>query len=127
MPYWKISQNYYFWSKAEKDLQKSKALVAQGIPYLEKALYLGQDVRNYQELLWAMEYYNEKLDYSRMVFINKQVLAKNPPDAIAYHMNLALAYQALGKKDKAREHALEVGKLDPAQQPAVDNFLRELQ
>lgn len=126
MPYWKISQNYYFWSLAEKDPVKAKELVAQGIPYLEKALYLSQDVRNYQELLWAMQYYNDMQDYPKIIYINKRVLAFNPRNALPFHMNLALAYKELGQKDKAREHALQVETIDPSQKPVVDNFMQSL-
>lgn len=126
MPYWKISQNYNFWAQTQHDPVKAKELIAQGIPFFEKAIYLGQGARTYQELLWVMQYYNEVHDYPRIVFINKLVLGFNPQNALPFHMNLALAYKELGQKDKAKEEALQVEQLDPSQKPIVDNFIQNL-
>ncbi|MEK7519701.1 MAG: O-antigen ligase family protein [Patescibacteria group bacterium] len=126
IPYWKIAQNYYFASQAESDPEKKAAVRAQGVPYFEKALWLGYDVRNYQEVLWAMEYYNDRKDYEKIMYLNKLVLSRNPPDAYSYHMNLAIAYKELGMNTQAREHAHAVGELEPSLREAVDNFLKEL-
>ena len=83
-------------------------------------------MRNYQEVLWAMEYYNDRKDYEKIMYLNKLVLSRNPPDAYSYHMNLAIAYKELGMNTQAREHAHAVGELEPSLREAVDNFLKEL-
>ncbi len=114
MPYWKIAQNYHFMGQDEK-----------GIPYVEKAFYLGFGARSYKELQWVAEYYNAKQDYVKIVFLNKKIIVQ-APELVWPHMNLAIAYANLGQKDKAKEHAQKVGELNHAQQPAVDNFLKSL-
>lgn len=121
-PYWKIAQNYHFLGNDDK-----------AIPYAEKAFWLGYNIRTYKELQWVIEYYTEKLNnyptkenFAKLVFFNK-IIAKHEPTLVWPQMNLAIAYANLGQKDKAKEFALKVGELDPAQQEAVSNFLKALE
>ncbi len=117
IPYWKIAQNYQFMGSDE-----------QGIPYLEKALYLGQSIRAAKELLWAEKYYVQKEDLTKIIYIDQRMLQAGVDDTevIRLHMNMAVVYAKLGKKEKAIEHAQAIAKLDPAQKEAVDNFIKEL-
>ncbi|MBI5913323.1 O-antigen ligase family protein [Candidatus Azambacteria bacterium] len=117
MPYWKIAQAYHFMGSDEK-----------GIPYLEKALYLGQGVRTAKEVLWAEKYYVEHEDLVKIIYIDQRMLQAGVDDAeaIRLHMNMAVVYAKLGKKEKAIEHAQAIAQLDPSQREAVDNFIKEL-
>ena len=117
IPYWKIAQAYQFMGSEEK-----------GIPYLEKALYLGQSIRTAKEVLWAEKYYVQKEDLAKIIYIDKLMLNAGVDDkeAIRLHMNMAVVYAKLGTKEKAIEHAQAIARLDPAQREAVDNFIKEL-
>lgn len=117
IPYWKIAQAYHFMGSDEK-----------GIPYLEKALYLDQDIRIAKEVLWAEKYYVQKEDFTKIIYIDQRMLGTGVDDkeAIRLHMNMAVVYAKLGKKEKAQEHAEAIARLDPSQKPAVDNFINSL-
>lgn len=117
IPYWKISQSYHF-----------KGDDAHAIPYLEKALYLGHNVRDVREILWAEKYYVEHQDLAKVIYIDKQMIGMGVDDKekIRLHMNMAVAYAQLGNKEKAKEHAEAIAQLDPSQKEAVNGFLQSL-
>lgn len=117
IPHWKIAQAYQFMGNDEK-----------GIPYLEKALYLGQSIRSAKEVLWAEKYYVQNEDLVKIIYIDQRMLQAGVEDkeAVRLHMNMAVVYAKLGKKEKAIEHAQAIAKLDPTQKEAVDNFINSL-
>lgn len=117
IPHWKIAQAYHFMENDEK-----------GILYLERALYLGQSIRSAKEVLWAEKYYVQNEDLVKIIYIDKLMLQAGVDDkeAVRLHMNMAVVYAKLGKKEKAIEQAQAIAKLDPSQKEAVDNFINEL-
>ncbi|MCR4322555.1 MAG: O-antigen ligase family protein [Candidatus Azambacteria bacterium] len=117
VPPWKIAQAYHFMGIDEK-----------GIPYLERALYLGQGIRTAKEVLWAEKYYVQQQNLVKIIYIDQRMLQAGVDDteAVRLHMNMAVVYAKLGNKERAIEHAQAIAKLDPTQKPAVDNFINSL-
>jgi len=119
MPYWKISQNYYFAGDVENAAK-----------YLEKAIYHGLHLRSFREVQWAETYYLETENLEKIIYFDELLLREltiaDPAERVRIHMNLALAYAKLGKKEQAVSHAKEMESIDPSQAPAVSEFLRAL-
>ena len=68
-------------------------------------------------MLWAEKYYVQKEDMGKIIYIDQRMLDAGVDDkeAMRLHMNMAVVYAKLGKKEKAIEHAQAIARLDPAQ------------
>lgn len=117
IPYWKMSQAYHF-----------KGDDANAIIYLEKALYLGHNVRDVREILWAEKYYVDHQDLAKVIYIDQRMLGMGVDirEQIRLHMNMAVAYATFGNKEKAKTHAEAIAQLDPTQRDAVAGFISQL-
>ncbi|MFA5813652.1 MAG: O-antigen ligase family protein [Patescibacteria group bacterium] len=92
---------------------------------IKAAILLGYDIPDRYGAEKIIQEFVEVNDYQGAIMILKNLVDKNPNDALLYG-RLAMAYAAIGDQEKAKENIIEAERLDSSLKPEVELFLQKL-